>query len=308
MDALGFLEHKLPVFALQLFRLFVWLVLLTVIFAPLERLFALHPQKLFRKAILTDLGYYFLSSLMPSVLLGVPLAFVAWGVHHFVPSAVTMTVGGLPAWLRIAAALMVGDIGFYWGHRWSHEIPLLWRFHAIHHSAEHVDYLVNTRAHPVDMVFTRLCGLIPLYILGLAAPMRGSASVIPVLVLIVGSAWGFFVHANVRWRFGLLEWFISTPAFHHWHHTNDGPAFINKNYAPMMPWVDRIFGTLYLPKTQPARYGIDQHLASGFFGEVIAPFLPDTNRAPGSSNAEELATGSPAACEQPGTRAGATSA
>ncbi len=309
MDGSGLLEQKLPVFALQLFRLAVWLVLLTVIFAPLERLFALHPQKLFRKAILTDLGYYFLSSLIPSLLLGVPLAFVAWGVHRFVPPAITATVAGWPAWLRIVIALTVGDIGSYWGHRWSHEIPLLWRFHAIHHSAEHVDYLVNTRAHPVDMVFTRLCGLVPLYILGVAAPMRGSASLIPLMVLILGSAWGFFVHANLRWRFGPLEWFISTPAFHHWHHTNDGPAYLNKNYAPMMPWVDRIFGTLYLPKSeQPVRYGIDQQLASGFFGQLMQPFLPDTNRAQGSSKVTEESATAATPCKQPSTRAGATSA
>ena len=249
-------------------------MLLTVVFAPLERLFALHPQKLFRKAIATDLGYYFLSSLIPSLLLGVPLALVASAVHHSIPVAFTSAVAGWPTWLRIAVALVIGDIGFYWGHRWSHEIPLLWRFHAVHHSAEHVDFLVNTRAHPVDMVFTRLCGLVPLYVLGLAAPTRGTGSLIPLLVLLLGTVWGFFIHANVRWRFGPLEWFVATPAFHHWHHTNDGPAYINKNYAPLLPWVDRLFGTLYLPKNkQPARYGIDQPLASGLLPQLLEPFV-----------------------------------
>ncbi len=269
-----FIEQDLPAYALQVLRLCVWLVLLTLIFAPLERLFALHPQKLFRKAILTDLGYYFLSSLIPSFLLSAPLAFIAWGVHRSIPSAFTSGVAASPSWLRITAALVVGDIGFYWGHRLSHQIPLLWRFHAIHHSAEHVDFLVNTRAHPVDLVFTRLCGLVPLYILGLAAPMRGNASLIPILVLLLGTAWGFFIHANVRWRLGPLEWFVATPAFHHWHHTNDGPEYINKNYAPLLPWVDRIFGTLYLPRAkQPTRYGIDQSLPGDLFGQLVQPFL-----------------------------------
>jgi sterol desaturase/sphingolipid hydroxylase (fatty acid hydroxylase superfamily) len=134
---------------------------------------------------------------------------------------------------------------------------------------------VNTRAHPVDMVFTRLCGLVPLYVLGLGAPARGSSGLIPVLIILVGTLWGFFIHANVRWRFGPLEWLVATPAFHHWHHTNDGPDVINKNYSPMLPWIDRLFGTLYLPKDrQPERYGIDEPMSGMLLGQLIDPFLP----------------------------------
>lgn len=260
-----------------------------MIFAPLERLFALHPQKLFRKAIATDLGYYFLSSLVPSLLLSLPLAVVVSLAHRAIPSSVNSAIAGWPLWFRIAAALVLGEIGFYWGHRWSHEIPFLWRFHAIHHSAEHVDFLVNTRAHPVDMVFTRLCGLVPLYILGLASPTRGSGSWIALVVLLVGTLWGFFIHANVRWRFGPLEWFIATPAFHHWHHTNDGPAYINKNYSPLLPWVDRVFGTLYLPSNkQPERYGLDEPVPPSLMRQLVEPFLPPQKRGQTATRAVVL--------------------
>jgi len=91
--------------------------------------------------------------------------------------------------------------------------------------------------------------------------------------------WGFFIHANARWRFGPLEWLIATPAFHHWHHTNDGPAYVNKNYAALLPLVDRLFGTLYLPKDkQPEHYGIDEPLPSGFLGQLVRPFLISPGR------------------------------
>jgi len=271
---------NLPVYIVQILRLCLWLVLLGAIFAPLERLFALHPKRIFRKAILTDLGYYFLNSLVPSLLLSIPLALLAWTVHRFVPQSVTSTIAAWPLWLRIAAAMLVGEIGFYWGHRWSHELPILWRFHAIHHSAEHLDFLVSTRAHPVDMVFTRLCGLVPLYILGLAAPIRGSAGLIPILIVLLGTVWGFFVHANIRWRFGFLESLVATPAFHHWHHTNDSPEVINKNYSPLLPFIDRLFGTFYLPGHRPQRYGTDAPVPPSLLGQLWHSFQPPSATPP----------------------------
>jgi len=284
MEALQSLNPRVLAFLVQVFRLCLWLVILTVIFAPLERLFALYPQKLFRKAILTDLGYYFLNSVVTGFVLSLPLALLAWAVHRFIPVSFTSTVAALPLWVRIALSALIGELGFYWGHRWSHELPLLWRFHAIHHSAEHVDFLVNTRAHPVDMVITRLCGLIPLFILGLASPVRGSSSLVPVLVVLVGTLWGFFIHANLRWRFGPLEWLIATPAFHHWHHTNDGPDVVNKNYSPLLPVMDLIFGTLYLPRDgQPKRYGIDQPVAPALMAQLLDPFLLRRRKIPSAT-------------------------
>lgn len=258
---------------LQVLRLCVWLLLLSVLFTPLERLFAIHPAKVFRKDVLADLFYYFLSSLLPALLLSVPLSLLAWTVLHTLPASYLHWVGSLPIAIRAALSLLVGEVGFYWGHRWSHEIPALWGFHAIHHSAEHMDFLVNTRAHPVDVVFTRLCGLVPMYSLGLAAPVRGSAGLIPVLVVLAGTVWGFFIHSNVRLRLGPLEYLIASPAFHHWHHTNDDPALFNKNYASMMPLLDRFFGTLHLPNNRhPQRYGIDQQLPRSVLGQLLEPF------------------------------------
>jgi len=70
-----------------------------------------------------------------------------------------------------------------------------------------------------------------------------------------------------------LEWLISTPAFHHWHHTKDGPEYINKNYAAIFPWVDKLFGSFYLPKDQwPAKYGVDLPMAPGLIGQLLQPF------------------------------------
>ena len=264
---------------MDVFRACVWLMLLTAVFVTLERLFSLRPHRVLRPQVLVDLGYFFLSSLLPSVLLGAPLAIVAWTAYRIVPTGLHAAVAAAPLWLRIAAAFLIGETGFYWGHRLTHEVPLLWRFHAVHHSAEHMDWLVNTRAHPVDLVFTRLCGLVPLYLTGLAGPVGASGTALPALVIVAGTAWGFFIHANLRWRFGWLERLVATPAFHHWHHTLDG--HINKNYAAMLPWLDRLFGTFHLPARQwPTQYGTDTPVGATLGEQLLRPLLPDPPRQP----------------------------
>ena len=270
------MSQFLPGLALEIVRLSAWLALLMVIFAPLEKRFALRKtQPFFRRAFGADVAFYYLSSLLPKLVLLMPLSFFAGLAHQAMSAGLYEWVAALPVWTRLLAALLVGEIGAYWGHRWSHQFPLLWRFHAIHHGAEDMDWLINTRAHPVDMVFTRLCGLVPMYLLGLAQPMANQLDIVPVLVTVLGTIWGFFIHANLNWRFGRLEWLIATPAFHHWHHTNDGAAVVNKNYAAVLPWIDRCFGTFYLPKEKwPERYGTDTPPSPTVAGQLLQPFLP----------------------------------
>jgi sterol desaturase/sphingolipid hydroxylase (fatty acid hydroxylase superfamily) len=250
-----------------------WFVLLALIFVPLERLFPLRPGKIFRAELLADLGYYFLNAIVPGLVLAVPLGWAAWVAHRMIPVGVTAAFAHWPVGLRLFTSLVVAEIGLYWGHRWCHEVPLLWRFHVVHHSPTHIDWLVNSRAHPVDFIFTRLCGLVPLYALGLGNPVDGNPGAITILVMFLGPIWGFFIHANIKWRFGKLEWLIATPAFHHWHHTNDSLAVINKNYAPMFPWVDRLFGSFHLPRgRQSVRFGTDSSVAPDMVGQLIDPF------------------------------------
>jgi sterol desaturase/sphingolipid hydroxylase (fatty acid hydroxylase superfamily) len=110
--------------------------------------------------------------------------------------------------------------------------------------------------------------------LGLVNPVRLSDGWIPFIVLIVGSMWGFFIHSNFRWRLPVLEWVLTTPGFHHWHHTYAGRQR-DCNYSSMLPWLDRIFGTHYLPAAWPERYGIAEPMAHSLAGQLIQPLTPD---------------------------------
>lgn len=279
------LHYHLPAFVLNVIRLWAWLLILAVLFLPLERLFAVSPRKILTKGLASDIGYYLISGLLPNLLLAVPLSLVAYVAYHFVPWRLHAAIAAWPLWLRGLAAFVVGDLGFYWGHRWAHEIPFLWRFHAIHHSPQQLYFLISARAHPVDFVFIRLCGMIPVYILGLGAPQSVQGTMVATLVMLVVTVWGFFIHANLRWRLGPLEWLISTPGFHHWHHTLAEPR--DRNYASMLPWMDRLFGTHYLPQKQwPSVYGIEDKLPGSLVGQLVYPFrepprvvLPEPARA-----------------------------
>jgi sterol desaturase/sphingolipid hydroxylase (fatty acid hydroxylase superfamily) len=265
------LSQNVPHFVVDLVRQCVWLAILTAVFVPLERVFALHPSKILRKGIGADLLYYFLGGTVSAFLLGVPLGAMAWGVHHVVPYPLQTAFSGASFWSRAFVALVAGEIGYYWGHRLMHTVPLLWRFHAIHHSPEHIDFLVNSRAHPIDLTFGRLCAFFPLVVLGLAQPTGSAGFLIPALVTLGGTVWAFFIHANLRWRLGPLEWVISTPRFHHWHHAME-PA--NRNYASMLPILDRIFGTMHLPKRQwPPQYGISGTVPDSWAEQLVQPLL-----------------------------------
>ena len=256
-------------------RLCVWLAGLAVVFMPLERLLAVRASRFPRKGIGADLGWYFINSLLPAALLSVPMALLAWVAHSVVPHSVHSAIAGMPFWARALAALAAGEIGVYWGHRWSHEIPALWRFHALHHSAETVDFMVNTRAHPVDMVFGRLSGAVPIHILGLAGPEDVAGATMPLLITLFCMVWSFFIHANLRLDFGPLAWAISTPRFHHWHHTLAPP--VNRNYASMLPVLDVVFGTFHLPKGEwPRAYGIAEPMPGGLFEQLAQPLAPRT--------------------------------
>jgi sterol desaturase/sphingolipid hydroxylase (fatty acid hydroxylase superfamily) len=255
---------------LDLLRTGIWFVAVCLIFIPLERIFAAREQKMLRKQFGNDVAYFVMNMVLPPLLMAPLLALVYWASRSFIPAGLLAATAALPFWLSAIAALIVGDIGYYWGHRALHTVPFLWRFHSVHHSAEALDFLIDLRLHPFDMVFGRLSGLIPVYALGLGAP-TGMGSIVPALIAITGMLWGFFVHANLRFRYGPVERLIGTPPFHRWHHAVK-PAY--QNFAALFPWVDLLFGTYYSPKNEaPEAYGIDSVMPAELSAQLLDPFL-----------------------------------
>jgi len=242
-------------FLLTTLSLVAWLFLLTAIFVPLELLFSVRRQSVLRPNMLPDVGYFFLGGLIKAFFVAVVIGIVASTARQFIPRSYFDLVGNLPILVQILLAFFAGEIGFYWGHRAVHAYPALWQFHAVHHEPRRMDWLINTRMHPIDLVVTRMFGLMLVAILGLGAPGDNTSPLVPQIVLVFGTVWAFFIHANIRWPMGWLEHIFSTPRFHHWHHSRDDHP--DHNFASLLPLFDRIFGTLYMPRGEwPPSYGI----------------------------------------------------
>ena len=273
METLRQIQSSWPPLAFDVFKLGNGLLLLLLVFVPLERLFPAGAPG--RRRWTSDILFYFLNSLLPPKLVILAVLAVVSAMRIWLPDGLFPGLAALPGWARFPLALLVAETGFYWGHRWMHASAWLWRFHALHHGASEMTWLVNTRAHPVDLVITRLCGVLPLYLLGISRLGGGTIDTLPLLVALVMSLWGYLIHANLRFHLKPLQSLVATPAFHHWHHecvTGDGNR--HGNYAAMLPLLDRIFGTYRQPgTTRPQRYGTDTPVPETMIDQVMAPFM-----------------------------------
>jgi sterol desaturase/sphingolipid hydroxylase (fatty acid hydroxylase superfamily) len=237
-----------------------------LIFVPLERLVAMHPeQKILRRDWRTDLICLFLSGFLIKLGLAILVVGVIVAAGWLVPASFQAKVAAQPYWLQIVQMIILGDVGFYCAHRAFHAIPWLWKFHAIHHSIEELDWLAAARVHPVDQIVTKGASLLPIFALGF--------SEIAIGMYVVLYYWqSFLIHANVRVHFGPLRWVLASPEFHHWHHSNHSEAQ-NKNFAGQLPALDLLWGTLHMPRGKvPTRYGTDEPVPKTYVSQLLYPF------------------------------------
>jgi sterol desaturase/sphingolipid hydroxylase (fatty acid hydroxylase superfamily) len=239
------------------------ILILIFVFVPIERALAVHHQKLLREGWFTDLCYYFSGYFIGHGTTKLLIVFVLMS-QGSIP-ILSKFVGQQPLFLQVTAAIFIGDLCFYFVHRLLHTVPWLWRFHAIHHSSTHIDWLATVRVHPFEQILTKACQMIPLYLLGFSSEALA-------IYIVFSSAIAFFIHANVRVKFPILKWIIATPEFHSWHHDRY-PQKRAQNLAVQLPILDYIFGTLYMPKNeQPKQYGTKLNTTTNYFNHLIYPF------------------------------------
>src|SRR5688572_9325659 len=240
----------------------------SLIFIFIEKLFALRKdQPVFRAEWQTDFHHFIVNHMVVGfVLLATNLL-----VHKLFGWAgndgIRGWVQGLNFWVALFLIVLVADLVQYWTHRAYHEVPLLWRLHAVHHSVKSMDWLAGSRQHILELLITRTLVLAPIYVLGF------SKEVIDAYIVIVGFQ-AVFNHANVSVRLGPLRHVIVTPNFHHWHHSQDTEA-IDRNYAAHFAFLDHLFGTaVKSDRAWPERYGVvGDYVPNGYVRQFAFPFV-----------------------------------
>ena len=238
---------------------FLFLVLL---FVPLEKVFAAKKQPFLRPHWFTDLAFFLGQYLVwGAVVLAVLQYFRGW-LGGIVPAGFRAAVASQPWWLQAVEVILLSDLLIYWGHRLQHRVGFLWRFHSIHHSAEHLDWLAAHREHPLDTIYT--VGLINLPAFVMGFPLETLAG-----LLAFRGLWAIYIHSNVRLPIGPLRLFIGAPELHHWHHSQERESGNYANVSPLMDWV---FGTYRCPDHEPEKFGVGEPMPRSYLAQMLHPF------------------------------------
>ena len=238
---------------------------LAVLFWPLEKVFPAKPQRLFRPNWWTDLAFFLGQYVVWG---GCVLALLQLGrgwLDGVVPGGFRLAVRSQPWWLQAIEVILLSDFFVYWGHRLQHRCEFLWRFHSVHHSAEHLDWLAAHREHPLDTVYTMGLINLPAFLVGF--PLETIAG-----LLAIRGMWAIYIHSNVRLPIGPLRVLIGAPELHHWHHSREREA---GNYANISPLMDLVFGTYRCPPHEPEVLGVSETMPKSYLGQLLHPFRRD---------------------------------
>lgn len=243
------------------------LLMTGIIFIPLERLFRRVDQSVFRFQWREDLFYFLISSLLVQTLAYMSLAPAMAILKLTQLESVQHAIASQPLLLQFLEIMLLTDFVQYWVHRAFHTIPWLWRFHAVHHSAQRMDWLAGSRMHLFEIILLRGVTVIPMYVLGYS-----ETAIYAYLILVY--LYATYIHANLRFDVEWVKPLLVTPRFHHWHHGTEAEA-VDVNFAIHFPWLDKLFGSYYMPKDGrwPAGYGVAGNpVPNGFLRQFAYPF------------------------------------
>ena len=174
---------------------------------------------------------------------------------------------GIPLAAQVFLMLLAAEFPRYWLHRAFHGVPTMWRLHAVHHSPHQLYWLNVGRFHPIEKSIQYAVDSLPFALLG--APQETLAA-----YFVFYAINGFFQHSNCMVRLGPLNYVVSGPELHRWHHS-EVSVESNNNYGNNLILWDILFGTRWLPKgREVGPLGLhNRAYPLGFFAQMRTPFL-----------------------------------
>jgi len=151
-----------------------------------------------------------------------------------------------PLWIELIVFVLVFDLTIYWQHRVFHWIPLLWRFHRVHHTDEDYDITTGSRFHPISILISAVLKVVLVILMGASAFAILFAEVILNLT-------SMFNHGNIRLPRSVdkaLRYAVVTPDMHRIHHSQDSSEH-NQNFGFNFTFWDRLFGSYIENSKQP---------------------------------------------------------
>lgn len=252
--------------------LLYFLVPYYVLTAALQYVVPLQPNDFDRRELFTDTISNVGAILMGVAQTSLAAAIAAYALPNLLVESGLVdpahTLGALPFVAQVLILFLVSDFFYYWAHRISHEVPLFWRFHSVHHCAHRISVLNASRVHPLDLVVRRIIPML------LTLQLTGASPAAVTTVGVIGSVLGTITHMNTVNDYGFLNYFIGTNQVHRWHHSTVYEEA--KNFGLTMTW-DHLFGTYFFPKDRsgPEKLGLGDerfYPVDSYLGQLLIPF------------------------------------
>jgi sterol desaturase/sphingolipid hydroxylase (fatty acid hydroxylase superfamily) len=280
-------EKLSPILEQPVMQATMWLIVCGAIFTTLQSIFPHDKQQpRFRKDAINDVIYWISS---PIVYSGISTAMLTGGLWLIFRGDMNAaqeyaTKGGqwiqnIPLWGQMILVLLFTDLSLYWTHRLFHAYNSLWKYHAIHHGAQDMDWMHSVRFHPINVIFHSVwANALAIWV---GFPPVAIVALTPFNIL-----YSAMVHSNLNWTFGPLKYVFASPVFHRWHHTSPQEGG-NMNFAATFTFLDLAFGTYYMPEGKlPGKTGVyEDYVPKSIIGQLIFPFFGKT---PEEEQAQDL--------------------
>jgi sterol desaturase/sphingolipid hydroxylase (fatty acid hydroxylase superfamily) len=226
----------------------------------LERLFPYKKRRFGKDNLLTCIYFVFSSKIAIFTLVVVPLIQSVYTKYNLPSLGLSETLHPV---LYILITLLAITFVDYWAHRWLHTSLLLWHIHKIHHAPAHLNWATRYHEHfAMQILHAPLWTVVSLFL--------GTEMFIAPMGIFFFTI-DFLQHSNVSFNFRFLNYILSTPQVHRFHHSSN-PAHFDHNFGGTLIIWDILFGTYYFdPKNPPKEYGLGKLVPGGFFKQQILP-------------------------------------